>query len=277
MLAESQLYSFLDRKNNFLIHFFEGQKLIQELILIHNLKENGFSYFRDLVLSFQPMISLLKPREGFGIYIDSESPYFRWKIETNWSGQMRTLLAPENFNLLPSKITGTCRFTKISPNSQQPYTSYIELNETHFDQAINGVLTKSFQINSKIQISEVSDQSIMVMELPAEDVDKKPISKSVPLDDYLLNTKEALQQIFQKGLNNDKEIISSFESLGMSLINKREILFRCPCSQERMLLTLKNLWKNDKENFFKKDEKVIEMGCEYCKKRFHFSKEEITQ
>jgi len=44
-----------------------------------------------------------------------------------------------------------------------------------------------------------------------------------------------------------------------------------------MLLTLKNLWKNDKDNFFKKDEKVIEIGCEYCKKLFHFSKEEITQ
>ena len=195
MLAESQLYSFLDRKNNFLIHFFEGQKLIQELILTHNLKEKAFSYFRDLVLSFQPMISLLEPREGFGIYIDSENPYFRWKIETNWAGQMRTLLAPETFNLIPSKITGTCRLTKLSPNNQKPYTSYIELNETHFDQVINDVLNKSFQISSKIQISDVSDQSIMIMELPADDVNKQLVANSISLNDYLHLVKKDIQQV----------------------------------------------------------------------------------
>ena len=72
-VGESQLYSFLDRNNDFLIHFFEGKKLIQELVLIHELKDKGFLYLRDLVLSTQPMISLLKPNEGFGIYIDSKN------------------------------------------------------------------------------------------------------------------------------------------------------------------------------------------------------------
>ena len=106
---------------------------------IHELKDKGFSYLRDLVLSTQPMISLLKPNEGFGIYLDSEEPYFRWKIETNWNGNMRTLLAPEDFNIIPSKVNGVCRLVKIPPNNQKPYTSLIELKQNKFNEIINGL------------------------------------------------------------------------------------------------------------------------------------------
>jgi molecular chaperone Hsp33 len=277
MLAESQLYTFLDRKHNFLIHFFEGQKLIQELILIHNIKGNGFSYFRDLVLSFQPMITLLKPHEGFGVYIDSETPYFRWKIETNWNGQMRTLMVPENLEITPTKISGVCRFTKIPPQNKKPYTSFIELKETPFDQVVNSILTKSFQMNCTIKTSEASDQSLMILDLPNENIDKQSLKDKISLNEYILLINKDIQKIFKSGFNDDKKIIHAFESLGISFINKREILFNCPCSKERMLLTLKNLWGQNKTNFFKEDEKMIEMKCDYCKKYFCFSKEEIIQ
>lgn len=277
MLAESQLYTFLDRKHNVLIHFFEGQKLIQELILTHNIKGNGFSYFRDLVLSFQPMITLLRPHEGFGVYIDSEDPYFRWKIETNWNGQMRTLMVPEDIDITPSEINGVCRFTKIPPGNKRPYTSFIELKKTPFDQVVNNVLTKSFQMNCKIKTSKTSDQSLMILDLPNENVDKQSLKTKISLNEYILLINKDIQKIFQAGFSEGEKIIHAFESLEISFINKREILFNCPCSKERMLLTLNNLWKNNQKNFFKKDEKMIEMKCDYCKKHFCFSKEEIIQ
>jgi len=277
MLAESQLYTFLDRKHNFLIHFFEGQKLIQELILTHNIKGNGFSYFRDLVLSFQPMMTLLKPHEGFGVYIDSEEPYFRWKIETNWNGQMRTLMVPESLDITPTNISGVCRFTKIPPGNKKPYTSFIELKKTPFDQVVNNILKKSFQIDCKITTSETSDQSFMILDLPNENIDKQPLENKISLNEYMALINKDLQKIFKSGFNDDEKIIHAFESLEISFINKRNILFNCPCSKERMLLTLKNLWEQNKKSFFKEGEKMIEMKCDYCKKHFCFSKEEIIQ
>lgn len=277
MLAESQLYSFLDRNNDFLVHFFEGQKLIQELVLIHELKDKGFSYLRDLVLSTQPMISLLKPNEGFGVYIDSEEPYFRWKIETNWNGNMRTLLAPEDFNTIPSKINGVCRLVKIPPNNQKPYTSFIKLKQSKFNEVINGILSKSFQNQSIIKVSDISDQSVMLMKLPKTNIDKETSDSSPSLKEFLLLKSNEIQEIFQKALNKKEEIIDVFTSKGYSLINQRKVQFHCPCSKDRMLFTLRNLYQNDKENFFRPKEDKIEMRCDYCKKLFNFSKEEITQ
>jgi molecular chaperone Hsp33 len=277
MLAESQLYSFLDRNNDFLIHFFEGQKLIQDLVLTHNLKEKGFSYFRDLILSTQPMISLLKPKEGFGIYLDSEEPYFRWKIETNWNGNMRALLIPEEFNLTPSKVNGTCRLVKLPPNNQKPYTSLIELKQSQFGDIINGILANSFQNRSVIKISDVSDQSIMLMKLPKTEIDKETIEETLSLKEYLLLKNNEIQGIFQEAFNKPEEIINKFTSNGYSLINQRKVQFHCPCTKDRMLFTIRNLYLNNKENFFKPNEITIDMKCDYCKKLFSFSKDEIIQ
>ena len=86
-----------------------------------------------------------------------------------------------------------------------------------------------------------------------------------------------LWRIFQKALNKKEEIIDVFTSKGYSLINQRKVQFHCPCSKDRMLFTLRNLYQNDKENFFRPEEDKIEMRCDYCKKLFNFSKEEITQ
>ena len=74
MLATSRLYSFLDHKNGFNIHFLEGQKLIHDLILLHPMNSSGFSYFRDTFLGLLPIIFFLKPQESLGLYIDSEEP-----------------------------------------------------------------------------------------------------------------------------------------------------------------------------------------------------------
>ncbi len=129
MLEVSRLYSFLDHKNGFNIHFLEGQKFIHDLALIHQVQGSGFAYFRDIILGVMPAIFFLKPGDNLGIYIDSEEPYFRLKIETNYAGHTRTLLLPEEFNQFPMKLTGKARVTKSFSNEKSPYTSIIDMNQ----------------------------------------------------------------------------------------------------------------------------------------------------
>ncbi len=136
MLAISRLYSFLDHKNGFNINFLEGQKLIHDLVLLHPMKGQGFSYFRETFLGLLPIIFFLKPGESLGLYIDSEDPYFRLKIETNNAGHTRTLLLPEEFNEFPEKISGQIRITKIFSNNKSPYTSMLELKGVNTDEVI---------------------------------------------------------------------------------------------------------------------------------------------
>jgi molecular chaperone Hsp33 len=273
MLANSRLYSFLDHKNGFNIHFLEGQKLIHDLVLLHPMQRQGFAYFRDTFLGLLPIIFFLKPGESLGIYIDSENPYFRLKIETNSSGHTRTLLLPEEFNLFPEKITGNIRISKIFSSNKSPYTSMLELKDVETKDVINQVLTESYQTNSEVLVANQSDQSIMVTKLPPLNTNSV-IDETVSRKEYVKRNFEFFNEAFEMATDDIEQIVKKFEDHGLSYLGSRQVSFFCPCSHERMVLNLRGLYSQDIDELFNGQE-TLEIKCDYCRKIHHISKADV--
>jgi len=274
MLAASRLYSFLDHKNGFNIHFLEGQKLIHDLVLMHPMQGSGFAYFRETFLGLLPIIFFLKPGESLGIYLDSENPYFRLKIETNSAGHTRTLLLPENFNNFPLKITGQVRVTKIFPGSKSPYTSMLELKEIETKDVINQILSESYQTNTEVIVGDVSDQSIMVTKLPPLNVNVLT-DEEMSRKEYIKKHKSFFHSVFELATDDIEKIVKQFEDHGYSYLGSRQISFFCPCSHERMVLNLKGLYSQDINEVFSEGEE-IEVKCDYCRKIYKIHKSELS-
>lgn len=273
MLATSRLYSFLDHKNGFNIHFLEGQKLIHDLVLIHPMKSSGFAYFRDTFLGLMPIVFFLKPQESLGLYIDSEDPYFRLKIETNSAGHTRTLLLPEEFNQFPEKITGKVRVTKIFQNNNHPYTSVLDLKEVETKEVINKILTESYQTNSEVFVSDISDQSIMVTKLPPTNVNSS-LDESMSRSEYIEKNRSFFQGVFQTATDDIEKIVKMFEDQGFSYMTSRQIDLFCPCTKDRMVLNLKGLYAHDLEHLFEGKD-TLELKCDYCRKEYHITRSEL--
>jgi len=273
MLATSRLYSFLDHKNGFNIHFLEGQKLIHDLVLLHPMQASGFSYFRDTFLGLLPIIFFLKPGESLGIYIDSENPYFRLKIETNSAGHTRTLLLPEEFNLFPMKITGKARVSKIFPNNAQPYTSVIELNNVETKDVINNIFNESYQTNSEVIVSDISDQSVMVTKLPPLNVNSN-IDLTSSRKDFIKKNKNFFHDVFETATDDIEKIVKMFEDKDFAYMGSRQIDFYCPCSKDRMIMNLRGLYSADIDELFD-GKPTIEIKCDYCRKLYEITKPEI--
>jgi molecular chaperone Hsp33 len=276
MLLESRLYSFIDQKNGFVLHFLEGQKLIHDLAIIHSNRGAGFNYFRDAILSIQLMISYLKPGEGLGVYIDSDSPYFRLKVEMSDQGQMRTLLIPEDFNQFPKSIKGKCRVVKTLPNETHPYTSIIDLDNVDFHEVVNKILKESYQFNSKIFLSEESDQSIMLMKLPSININNVQTDYSLSLEEYWDKIENSAREIFKHPTSDYIKIESHFEKMALTYLGSKEIKFKCNCSRERMLNGIRTLIRSGGiEHVFGEDESEIETKCDYCKTSYLIFKNEF--
>jgi molecular chaperone Hsp33 len=273
MLANSRLYSFLDHKNGFNIHFLEGQKLIHDLVLLHPMQRQGFAYFRDTFLGLLPIIFFLKPGESLGIYIDSEKPYFRLKIETNSSGHTRTLLLPEEFNLFPEKITGNIRISKIFSSNKSPYTSMLDLKDIDTKDVINQVLTESYQTNSEVIVANQSDQSIMVTKLPPLNTNSV-IDETVSRKEYVKRNFDFFNEAFEMASDDIEKIVKKFEDHGLSYLGSRQVSFFCPCSQERMVLNLRGLYSKDIDELFQGQE-ILEIKCDYCRKVHNISKADV--
>jgi molecular chaperone Hsp33 len=277
MLPESRLYSFIDQKDGFTLHFLEGQKLIHDLAIIHSNKGGGFHYFRDAILSIQLMVSYLKPGEGLGIYIDSEEPYFRLKVEMSEQGQMRTLLLPEDFNEFPKSITGRCRIVKTMPNEAHPYTSIIELNDVNFHEVVNQILKESYQFNSQIFLSEETDQSVMIMKLPEININRIKTDYTLSVSEYWKKHEGYISELFKKHTSEYDIIQTHLEKLGLLYLGSREIKFKCHCSRERMVQGLWTIIKSSGiDQIFLPDETEIETKCDYCKTSYLISKSEFT-
>lgn len=277
MLSESKLYNFFDTKNSFSISFLEGQKLINDLVFLHSLKPQGFNFFRDSVLSSTLLINYLKPQENMGFFIDSDEPYFRLKVEMNFDGYLRTLLLPETFDLNPTSFNGRIRLIKIMPNSSQPYQSVLSVNNQSVKELVNKILSDSYQFNSKVLISEYSDQSILLSRLPNVNINKNEIDERISLDDYLKNINDKITMFFQSSQMEQSKIEDFFKTIGFELLTVKDIQFKCNCSKERMTSGVASVAINSSIEELFENLDTLEAKCDYCKTKYEITKQEVTE
>lgn len=276
MLPNSRLYSFIDQKDGFTVHFFEGQKLIQDLAILRNLGASGFQYFRDLILSIQPLVSYLKTGESLGVYLDSTSPYFSLKIEMSDEGQMRTLLLPDGFNQFPEKVNGNCRVVKMMPGQKSPYNSVLPLNDFDYREISNLILKDSYQINSKTIISSTSDQSVMIMKLPAININKIETNYVLSIDEYWKKIESSIHSIFDAHVTDESQIHAILSSSGLTHLISRDIYFKCSCSRRRMVDGIATLFRSHQENeIFHEGQDSLDVKCDYCNTTYQITRDEV--
>ena len=276
MTPDSRLYTFIDQSREYVLYFLEGQTLIQQLALLHPIRRAGFAYFRDVVLSIQPMIALLKQGEQFGFYIDSEQPYFRLKIETSHHGTTRCVLFPEAFQEFPEAMHGLVRVQKLYPNNP-PYESVLKAVGLPLREIVNHVLNDSYQVKSAIMLSEASDQSVLLLQLPppldTEDYDYSKAAVRARREHF----REALLGIFARALHLPSEIEQAFAGIDFQLLASRPVRFHCSCAKERMIENLHPVYQVQGDQLFDTGLDTLEVVCEYCKSRYRISREELRQ
>jgi len=274
-LPESRLYTLLDEPREFALYFLEGQKLIHDLALLHAVNGHGFAYFRDAVLSIQPLIAFLKRGEQLGFYIDSAEPFFRLKIETGHQGATRCTLMPAEFREFPDAIRGIVRLQKLFPHNRPPYESVLEIDGQPLKAIVNGVLDHSYQTNSDVIVSRRADQSAMLHQLPPlpgkDEYDYSPES----LRARRKGMQDKLVSIFSKALHDPGEIERAFQGIGFRLLASRPVRFHCGCSKVRFVEGIHLACGGNVDQLFDPGQTALDVRCDYCKSRYTISREEL--
>ena len=264
MINDSRLISFMSTDECYAVHLLEGQNLIKDLALIHDLKGKGFLFYRDCVLSSLTLISLLKHGETLGFYIDSPAPYFAFKVEMSEHGDLRTLMLPADFSDFPEEIDGTARVTKLI-NGKSPYNSIIKLVKSNPEMACNQMIKESYQMQGEIILSADSDQSLLIMKLPRKSWDKDEIlPEGKPFAEFRDNIFKNMDTIFNKGANDEQAIIKKMESLDFYHLKSKDVNFKCSCSRERMVMGVSSLLAAHTLDEIFEGKEDIETKCDYC-------------
>lgn len=272
-LPESRLYTFIDGPREFALYFLEGQRLIHDLALQHSIAGQGFAYFRDAVLSVQPMIALLKGGEQLGVYLDSEEPFFKLKIEAAHHGATRCALIPDDFREFPDAVRGVVRVLKLFPRNRPPYESILEVPGLPLREIVNLVLRESYQVHSAVIVSQRSDQSAMLHQLPPL---KDEYEYSIDaLRERRDGVAAGLNDVLARGLHDDGEIRDAFAGLGFRLLAARSVGFQCSCSRQRVVRNIRLAVGDDIEQLFDPSQERLEVVCEYCKSVYHIGRDDL--
>ena len=276
MLPESRIYTCVDAPRKYAVHFLEGQKLVQDMALMHHLNGSGFAFFRNICLTVKPMLCLLKQGEYFGFYLDSEEPYFRLKIELTAGGAIRAMMLPEDFQEYPETVSGTLRLNKYSAKLKSPYQSVLEIQNQPLEKLSDQILLYSYQMTGSVVVSESSDQSILVLKLPGhgsleEDNSQEDVMEMQP------DQKKIFHEMLSRGETSSEALKEIFINNGFDLLAQREVFFRCNCSRKRMIQNLHLYQQNDPDPLFDENQTSLNVTCEYCKKEYQITAEDLIQ
>lgn len=274
-LPESRLYTFIDAGSDFALYFLEGQKLIYDLALKHGVRGAGFAYFRDVLLSVQPMIALTKRGEQLGFYVDSSDPYFRLKIETSHHGDTRCALVPELFADFPETLAGSVRLLKLFPNDRPPYQSVLRIDGLPLGEVVNRVLENSYQVACTVVLAAHADQSAMVHRLPP--LPRRLVEPDAQrlLEERRVSLAAELTGVFDRALTDPEAIAAAFAGLGFHPLAVRGVRFACSCSRERAIRNIRLIRNASPSELFEPDRETIDVVCEYCKTHYEISRADL--
>ena len=276
MLPESRIYTCVDFPRKHALHLLEAQKLIYDMAFTHSLRGTAFAFFRNVCLSIQPILCLLKRGEHFGFYIDSEKPYFRLKIELMAQGSTRALLYPENFLDYPETVSGTVRLNKFSLEMTVPYQSVIEVNNIHLEDLTNKILQVSYQISGNVCVSEQSDQSLLLLRLPNK---RNSEACSDETNSLLLSQKRhaKLKTMLSKGESDPEKLKHLLEENSFEYLAGRTVVYKCNCSREGIIQNLHLFQQRASEPLFETNQSSLKITCEYCKNEYMILREDLNK
>ncbi|ASP27788.1 heat shock protein 33 [Spiroplasma corruscae] len=222
----------------------DGAKVVTNL--------NGMGYLGSLIAEFD--------NNNFRGYVQNKVP----SIKEDEPGS------------LLSKAVGTNGFLQVSrydKKSVEPYTSKVEIASGEINMDFMYYLQKSDQINSLITSSvkiingEVKKAcGIMIQLLPNfKDDDIDFLEEKIGTLSYLISTLE-------KTTNYDALVKDICEDA--KVLETREIKFKCTCSNDKVMSSLKLLSKEELKKAYEEGE-VIEVICDFCTKQYNIRPDEI--
>jgi molecular chaperone Hsp33 len=260
-LPDSLLLTFIDEPRAHALYVLEGQRLVRDVALAHGTGGASFAILRDVVLAVEPLVALLSGGEQLGFYLDTEAPELRLKLEASHAGDVRCVLVPRDLVEVPAVVSGLVRVEWRYPGGRQPYLSALRLDGVAIGDVVDRVLRDSYQMKCAVLVSQESDQSLLLHRLPALRGEDPALATIEAVRERLEGLRPEAEAILARALTGEA-LREAFGGLGFRLLAARPVRFRCTCSREHVVRSLRLL--DDPSELFDPGQATIDVTCDYC-------------
>lgn len=146
----------------------------------------------------------------------------------------------------------------------EPYQGIVGLEGANLAEAIQTYFTRSEQLPTRLWLAADGEHAagLFLQELPGSQGIKEDWER-VSLLAGTVTERELLH------LPGEQLLYRLFNEEEVRLFDPEPVAFRCTCSRERIKDVLRNLGREELEAGLK-EEGGLEVGCEFCNRRYHF-------
>lgn len=221
------------------------------------------------------------------LQINGDGPIRQILVTSNLKGEVKgyasnpyVILEPNSNNHLNvSKAIGKGKLTVIKDYGlKEPYVSTVNLISSEVAEDITYYYAKSEQTPTACGLGVAFNQDLsikatggfLIQLLPnasEEDIDKLEESlKAIHSVTDILKEKDTPEELL-------KTVMKGFD---IEFLERKEVKFKCSCSYEKGLNTIRSLGKEEILDIIKKEGQA-EVDCAFCNKKYIYSKDELEK
>ena len=280
---------------------FHGTRFVNQLRAQHKLGILETYILGQAALCSALTIPMMKDLEHNVVKYECMGPAEGYSIEADSKGYVRGYLYNEHipvnepvegWNLKKFLGSGNLTFSRVHQDDKYPQSSTVDAEGENIAKDFAFYFAQSEQINTAFNSSIQFDKkgrvigagSMYLQVLPKTGGTAKLGSQvdshqeETEEEQHLLQKVEnafnacpSLGQIYsEKGVTSKDIIIGLFREFSPVITVERDIIFDCPCNEDTYFQYIKNLPKNQLDDFKKNGPDPLEIVCRNCGSVYHF-------
>jgi len=279
--------------------FFNGTRFVNQIRANHKLGILETLVLGQACLCTALMIPTMKGRGRLSFRYDTNGPAAGFCTEADSTGSVRGYLLQdpiplqkplESWDLSPFFGPGTLTITRINEGDKVPQVGSVEIKHRNIAQDLTWYFAQSEQINTAFNTSIQFDKQgrvigaggMFLQKLPqiggkisekeSSEVNEEELTYAV---EHAFSSAPSYGQWFSEKGNRDDIIYGLFRDFAPTTVLERDIIFDCPCSEEKYTNAIKTLNKDELNDILEKDPDPIEVVCHNCGSIYHIKKENL--
>lgn len=291
--------------------FFNGTELVNQMRVQHNLGILETLILGHGILCAALMIQTMKGKEHIIFRYDTNGSARGFSVEVDSTGYVRGFILNENipiekplesWDLSPFLGEGTITITRYIEGAKEPQIGTTEVIYKNIAKDLTHFYLQSEQINTAFNTSVQFDKEgrvigaggMFLQAIPNYGGKKttdnnQTNNKNTKIEEFAAIAQDELiqraenaframpsigQWFSDKG-NRDDVIYGLFREFNPKVVLERDIIFDCPCYEEKFIEQIKHLSKNELNSIMEDEKDSIEVICHNCGSIYTISKNKL--
>ena len=283
---------------------FHGTRFVNQLRAQHNLGILETYILGQASLCAAMSIPMMKDKEHVVIKYEGIGPVQGYSVEADSTGYVRGYLYNdhipvkselEDWNLTPFMGPGSFTFSRVHKDDKYPQSSTVDVDGDNIAKDFATYFAQSEQINTAFNSSIQFDKQGRVIGAGALSIQVMPktggtagdgggtdshAEESIEEEKLLTGVENAFKACPSLGLlYSEKEVdsedivIGLFREFSPVITVTRDIIFDCPCSEDKFIGYLKTLPPQQLKEMLEESKDSIQIECRNCGSVYNISKE----